>query len=424
MDEMKVQEDLVWDKHSGELIGYIDLGDPELNCATMKQGSSIASHILVFLVRCIVNPLKFTLANFATCNATSVQLFPLFWKSVAILEDKCKLKVMGVTSDGASSNRTIYKMQAKMNPVENGDTITYRVFNHLADEERYIYLMGDASHSIKTARNCLHHSGFEKQCSRLMFNNGYYLLWSHISQLFKEDLECGLRLVPKITPEHINLTPFSVMNVKLAAQVLSTSVSVALQTFAPPEALETAKFCEMMDKYFDCLNVRNTTEAISKQKPFLNPYTSVHDERFGWFTNTFLQYFYDWRTSIESRPGMFTANDKAKMFISWQTFETLQMTIYSCIGLIKYLLNHEVKYVLSERFCQDPLENYFGRQRSMGARRDNPNIRTFGYQDNAIRSSKIFRSIRGNCISEKPSTNKIETESLPSRKAKRKLQAD
>ena len=46
MDEMKVQEDLAWDKHSGELIGYIDLGDPELNCATMKQGSSIASHIL------------------------------------------------------------------------------------------------------------------------------------------------------------------------------------------------------------------------------------------------------------------------------------------------------------------------------------------------------------------------------------------
>ena len=198
-----------------------------------------------------------------------------------------------------------------------------------------------------------------------MFNNGYYLLWSHISQLFKEDLECGLRLVPTITSEHINLTPFYVMNVKLAAQVLSTSVSVALQTFAPPETLETAKFCEMMDKYFDCLNVRNTTEAISKQKPFLNPYTSVHDERFEWLTNTFLQYFYDWRASIESRPGMFTANDKAKMFISWQTFETLQMTIYSCIGLIKYLLNHEVKYVLSERFCQHPLENYFGHQRSM-----------------------------------------------------------
>ena len=29
MDEMKIQEDLVWNKHTGELIGYVDLGDPE-----------------------------------------------------------------------------------------------------------------------------------------------------------------------------------------------------------------------------------------------------------------------------------------------------------------------------------------------------------------------------------------------------------
>ena len=40
---------------------------------------------------------------------------------------------------------------------------------------------------------------------------------------------------PKITTEHINLTPYSVMNVRLAAQVLSTSVSTALKTFGPPE---------------------------------------------------------------------------------------------------------------------------------------------------------------------------------------------
>ena len=25
LDEMKIQEDLVWDKHSGELIGLVDL---------------------------------------------------------------------------------------------------------------------------------------------------------------------------------------------------------------------------------------------------------------------------------------------------------------------------------------------------------------------------------------------------------------
>ena len=80
----------------------------------------------------------------------------------------------------------------------------------------------------KTARNCLYHSGFDDYCSRLMCKDRYFLLWNHIRQLFKEDLECGLHLVPKITTEHINLLAFSVMNVSLAAQVLSSSVSVAL----------------------------------------------------------------------------------------------------------------------------------------------------------------------------------------------------
>ena len=36
MDEMKIQEDLVWEKNSGELIGSIDLGDEDLNFATFK----------------------------------------------------------------------------------------------------------------------------------------------------------------------------------------------------------------------------------------------------------------------------------------------------------------------------------------------------------------------------------------------------
>ena len=31
MDEIKIQSNLVWDTHTGELIGYVDLGDTELN---------------------------------------------------------------------------------------------------------------------------------------------------------------------------------------------------------------------------------------------------------------------------------------------------------------------------------------------------------------------------------------------------------
>ena len=90
-----------------------------------------------------------------------------------------------------------------------------------------------------------------------------------------EDLECGLQICPKITTEHIQLTPFSLWNVRLAAKVLSSSVSIALKSFGPQEAAGTALYCEMFDKFFDCLNLRNCTEHITKQKPFFKPYSST-----------------------------------------------------------------------------------------------------------------------------------------------------
>ena len=69
------------------------------------------------------------------------------------------------------------------------------------------------------------------------------------------------------------------MRVNLAAQVLSASVAAVLKEFGPPEAVETAKLCEMMDAFFHSLNVRSTTEYQKKRKPFLAPYRSGDDER-------------------------------------------------------------------------------------------------------------------------------------------------
>lgn len=48
--EMKVLANLVLDKESGELIGFTDLGDPELNFAVLEKSDMIASHALVFLL--------------------------------------------------------------------------------------------------------------------------------------------------------------------------------------------------------------------------------------------------------------------------------------------------------------------------------------------------------------------------------------
>eukprot|EP00112_Aurelia_sp_Birch-Aquarium-sp1_P006927 Seg1756.13 transcript_id=Seg1756.13/GoldUCD/mRNA.D3Y31 product=Catalase protein_id=Seg1756.13/GoldUCD/D3Y31 len=259
---------------------------------------------------------------------------------------------------------------------------------------------------------------------RLMWNDEQFIVWSHITKFVKEDLDCGLRLLPKLTNEHIKLTPFSRMNVKLAVQVLSSSVAEILKSFGPQDAKGTAQFCNMFESFFDCMNIRNTVEHKLKCKPFLKPFESVDDERLSWLTEVFLQYFKDWQQSIENRPGDFSKDAKAKMFLSRQTYEGVQMTVHSTVELVKFLLSRNVKYVLTERFCQDPLENYFGRQRGMGRRKDNPSLRDVGFNDNTIRMSRMVKPIQGNCRGAFDAKDEIdfgaEMEKLPCRKAKRK----
>ena len=70
-DEMKILSNLVFDKVSGELIGYTDLGDPDINFGTLEKVDELASHALVFFVRGICTDLKFSLAYFATSGVSS-----------------------------------------------------------------------------------------------------------------------------------------------------------------------------------------------------------------------------------------------------------------------------------------------------------------------------------------------------------------
>ena len=74
-------------------------------------------------------------------------------------------------------------------------------------------------------------------------------------------------MLPKLTLEHIVLTSFSKMKVKLVTQVLSRSVALALQESGNNEVLGTAEFCRMMNDFFDCTNVRYiTSQASEKEK--------------------------------------------------------------------------------------------------------------------------------------------------------------
>ena len=61
------------------------------------------------------------------------------------------------------------------------------------------------------------------------------------------------------------------MKVKLAVQVLSKSVAIALRETGREDVIGTTEFCEMMNGFFDCTNVRSLTEHQWKKNSFIMP---------------------------------------------------------------------------------------------------------------------------------------------------------
>ena len=133
------------------------------------------------------------------------------------------------------------------------------------------------------------------------------------------------------------------MNVRMAAQVLSETVGSFLQKFCP-DARETAAFCSLMDGFFDIVNIKNMHEADRKLKPFLKPFSYHDDSRFDWLRRVFLKYFEDWLERINSRPGNFKADARSKMFLSWQMYKGIKITVHSVIELVQFLLSKNVPY--------------------------------------------------------------------------------
>ena len=103
----------------------------------------------------------------------------------------------------------------------------------------------------------------------------------------------SLAMLHKVKYEHVNLTSFSKMRVDLAAQVstvdrilyssqcsiyillplqvLSSSVANALRVMLKDKATQTANFCDILDKFFDCLNVTNFDTGKRLRNAFKSP---------------------------------------------------------------------------------------------------------------------------------------------------------
>ena len=92
IDEMYVKEGLVFDKHCGALLGFVNLGDVmthlmDFEKQVQEQSSycpkrPFAKTILVFMVRGMLTNTRFPYATFPASSLKGHNLFPLLWESI------------------------------------------------------------------------------------------------------------------------------------------------------------------------------------------------------------------------------------------------------------------------------------------------------------------------------------------------------
>ena len=108
---MKIKSSLVFDKHSGEIVGFTDLGDPALTFSSFEDNQPVATTVIALLIRGLMTSLKFVLCYFFTSGvAISFQIFNLFWQVVSVLELKADLWCVAATANGGSPNRKVFKL--------------------------------------------------------------------------------------------------------------------------------------------------------------------------------------------------------------------------------------------------------------------------------------------------------------------------
>lgn len=308
--------------------------------------------------------------------------------------NKCEdigLKILCCVCDQGSNNvRAINDFIFKTRAEKLRAGIDMDISEHFFEiNGQKIFPIFDGPHLLKCIRNNL----IEKDLIFVKEGTKMKGSWSHLEKAYKMDPFFGsLRLMPKLSENHVHPNHKQKMKVSLCSQVFSFSVARAINTLAitqhqveiegeiinlGAEAAHTAKLFEFLNNFFDSINSSgNSSGCVLK--------------------NSVTKFSSHWKFWEEAK----------HVFRSMQ-FEVLRQqhkkrpiclknsitTITNIQNLCKFLIGKNFKFINLRSFNQDPLENFFGCIRQKGKFCTNPTPALF---------TKFYKSLLiGNIITPK-----------------------
>ncbi|KAK3929248.1 Transposable element P transposase [Frankliniella fusca] len=428
MDEIYISQKLVYQKSTGRMVGYVKLNEVEqeimlltntINGEDKIEEPPLAKTMLTYMIKGVCNDVKEVVASFTANALTAEFLYDRTWDVIT----RCEVggvKILAVVCDGSSANRLFFKMHqpATEVPSEKGSqSVVFDTLN-LCSPDRKLYFISDTPHLLKTIRNCFAKSGTHHKAKRLLTKNNETIVWSTIVRLYLNDHENTWRQNCKLNSVNVYLNSYSCMKVLYAAQVMSHTTAMDLKTRNWKGTDETVKFIDLVNNFFDCLNGAHTQQGKRTANKRLEPYTDANDTRFHELQE-FLNYLEEWKREVNQNKKL-TKKQKENSMLSKSTLEGIQITVGGFTGAVRYMLEvQKAKFVNARVFNQDPLEQYFGKQRASLGGKHNPNVEEFDFTDEKISRIRDFnvRKRSGNT----EAVNKlldVSDEPLPKKKSK------
>lgn len=386
VDEMAIRRRKCFNDTKKQYEGLVDLGTGPDQNRNIK-----ASEAYVFMLVSLNEPWKLPVAYFLIHGMSGEQKANMI-KTVLTACYEVGVDVVSTTFDGHSSNVSAMKILG----CKLGDPRRLKTsFKHpCADYEVAVFL--DFCHMIKLIRNHF-------QLKETFLYKDEEINWKYVKRLAELQEDLGLHLANRLTKKHIQFRN-SIMNVKLATQLLSRSVSTALEFCRQELKLSEFKFSEATEKFimilnnaFDVFNSRNF-KAYGLKRPLSK---ENKDDVFA-----ALEEAKDLILSLMlkvSRKRTYTAHKTKKKILIKQNTSVLHTPSFTgflgvlvCIESLKVLYKSSIEtntmtYITTYRFSQDHIELFFGSIRMHGGHNDNPTARQFkGIQTLHLFSTCLF----------------------------------
>lgn len=382
-DEMYITPQIHYDGAKDALKGFSNHGK-----------KNIADHALVFMVKGLKAKFKQPVAYYFTNSLNKIELKNIIVEVIKEIQ-KSGLIVLCTVCDQSAINVSAINslVQETKDFLKNGKEWSHDFYEI---NKKQIIPLFDVPHLIKGLRNNLitknmQYKDFSDNCIK-------QVKWDYFQMLYRADKSYGeLRLLHKITEEHVNPEKIKKMRVKLATQIFSHSVAVATEHLSargdlPQECRQLIPVTLLLDDLFDSLNVSSFHIQNGKKYKGAVKRNSPHHQL--------------WQNAIKTLETIKFIRRK----ITGAKIQFIETTVPSTKNFIKTIQGMQAlwkilskKYsfdsMLTRNFNQDPIENFFGNIRSYGARNVSPNCIGFesAFKALLLNNYNTPHSIKANC---------------------------